>query len=228
MRRSFRFSALLAGILMLACSDPNHTPTATLPPRVPGFSANPASWGTLVFRTNDDVYFWWWTDVDRRLIAIQGNFDWVKIFCQGTWISDEMSVQTVVSRRYPPDSVLAHFLAKIPEAYISIVSGVPEEMPNVCEPIASGMGRVVSTSSDVARCPPGWGSSARRGGAGPSACAEEERPQAIVWGSMAEGQLVGRDGQAYHYNGEFRATYTGGPSGNYVEHARINLQHAAQ
>ncbi len=225
MRRSFGFLAVLAGVLVLACSDPNNPPTATAPPPVPSFSANPASNGSVVYRSNEGWWVWYWEDEDRQLFAFHSNIEFVPAVCGAIPLWNAMSFHEVVSGKYPAGEELIHELKKAPEVFIYVFSG---GMPTDCGalPIATGTGHLVSTASDLLRCP--W-TAARRGDAGPSACRTAmDRPQAVTWGAMAEGQLMGRDGQLYHYNGESRATLTGGPSGNYAEHTRIYLRPLGQ
>src|SRR5512135_2182318 len=65
MRRSFRFLAVLACALPLACSDPSTTPTAPAP--VPRVSANPASNGSVIVRFNDWTGWWWVGWYDAKL-----------------------------------------------------------------------------------------------------------------------------------------------------------------
>ncbi len=202
MRPSFRFLAILACALPLACSDTSTTPTAAAPP-VPRFEANPASNGTMIYRYGWDAW-WFWPDVDKQLVAVHGSFDPVQGFCYNNWFGNGTSWQDVVSGKYGEGEWLVHMLVRAPEAYIYVYSGTLSTI-NFCQPLAGGTGHFVSTDSDVN-------------------ADQSDRLRANAWGVRAEGKLVGQDGQLYHYNAHFLHTWRPADPSTSHEQVLINLQ----
>lgn len=201
MRRSFRFLAILACALPLACSDTSTAPTATAPPPVPRLDANPASNGSLVFQGEWGWWWWAWTDTEKNLTVLHANFELPEAFCGGNPLWTPPSVQSVVSGKYSEEEQLVHFLLRAPEAFIYVFAGTG--IPS-CEavPIASGVGHLVTTDSDL------------------FAGDQAGRPQMDAFGVMAEGRLTGPDGR-YHYSGHLRGQYHDGVEEKMVQ---INLQ----
>ncbi len=210
MRRSFRFLALLACALPLACSDTSRTPTATAPPPVPRLSANPESNGSMIYRSEPGFAWWFWQDTEQQLVAVHSNYNAPMLWCEGTWDAYPVSMQDVVSGRYGAGEWLVHRFLKAPETYIFVFSGtLPWSNFDYCHPIASGVGRFVTTNNDVL-------------------AEQSDRPQANAWGVQAEGELTGAGGQRYHYNGHLRATWRPGDSSVIHQQVLLNLQPIGQ
>lgn len=205
MQRSFRFLAILACALPLACADSSNAPTAPGP--VPRFSETPGASRVVVVRGTTGLMLGW-DDPTNGLLAFHTAFDVQGWYCTGdpgpqAWLS----YQALVSGQYPYETTLVHRLVTQPEIYINVYAA---DFEGFCDVIASGTGKIVGTNNDVL---------AEDGG----------RPQAQAAGYMAEGILTGADGQLYHYNGHFRATWRpADPDGTYHEQVMINLQPIGQ
>ncbi len=211
MRRSFRFLAVLACALPLACSDTSTAPTATAPPPAPRLSANPESNGSMIYRYEGWAW-WYWQDNEQQLVAVHSSFDAPKLWCENTWVAYPVSLQDVVSGKYGEGEWLVHTLIKAPETYIYVFSGtLPWSNFDYCHPIASGVGHFVYTDNDVL-----------------AEDAESDRPQANAWGVQAVGELTGPGGQRYHYNGHLRATWRPGDSSVIHQQVLLNLQPIGQ
>ncbi len=203
MRRSFRFLAVLACALPLACSDMSTTPTATAPPPVPSLSANPASNGSVILHFNDWTGWFWvgWYDPGLDVIAALAGFDFVAT-CAGQDPAFTASDWKVVQSGRVYD--LYHTIAKLPEPYIFIYDGGWDTW-NFCQPpIMRGMGTAMLTDNDrsTTGVPAGKGANA--------------------WGLMASGQVTDGNGQAYRFSGHVRGVNT--PDGGYREELSMNLQ----
>ncbi len=206
MRRSFRFLAVLACAMPLACADTNTTPTGTAPPE-PRLSANLGESRVVVSRGTTGLMLGW-DDPTNGLTVFHTAFDlhgWFCTFDPGP--QNWLSYKALVSGQYPYETTLVHYLAKQPEIYINVYATGGTDF---CTEIATGTGKFVQTNNDML---------ADVGG----------RPQTQASGMMVEGRLVGADGQLYHYNGHFRATWRPADlDGSYHEQVMINLQPIAQ
>lgn len=194
MRSSFRFLAILACAMPLACAD-SSAPTA--PPPSPSFSANPESNGSVV-QYNTTTGLWWsgWYDPGRDQIAIISNMD-APPFCQTPTTATEVNWKVVTSGNI---ANLYHVVAKVPEVFVYIFEGGWDTWwPIHCAPIMSGTGTARLTDSDYATAGNG----------------------VEAFGYTASGQVTDGEGQAYRFSGHQRVVFS--PNGNH-EKGFINLQ----
>ena len=196
MRRSFRFLAILACAMPLACAD-SSAPTAPVP--APSFSANPESNGSLLIRYTT-TGLWWsgWYDPSRDQIAIVTNRDAPPLcFSQTPTTSNDVDWKVVSSGNIAD---LYHVVAKVPEVFVYIFDGGWDTWwPIRCAPIMSGTGTAMLTDNDYATAGNG----------------------VEAFGYMASGQVTDGEGQAYRFSGHFRVLFS--PNGNH-EQGFINLQ----
>ncbi len=202
MRRSFRFLAVLACALPLACSDTSTTPTATVPPPVPSLSANPASNGSVIIYFDDWVGWWYvaWYDPGLDVIGAITSYNMVAGCAGGDPAVLPSDWKVVQSGKFEN---LYHGIAKMPEMYVFIYDGGWDTWGICMPPIMRGTGTARLTDSD--RSPTGVpaGNGAR------------------AWGVMANGQVTDGNGQAYRYSGHVRGVTN--PDGTYKEELSINL-----
>jgi len=197
MQRSFRFLAVLACALPLACADSSTTPTVTAPASVPIFSANPASNGAVVARYSAEGDYWTgWYDPSRDQIAVVTTFNFAAVCAGENPAATSIDWKVVTSGNVES---LYHVVGKVPEAFIYVYEGYWTTWSWCKPPIMSGTGTAMTTDSDYAG-----------GGNGVDA-----------WGIMASGQVTDEEGQAYGFNGHFRVVFS--PNGNH-EQGFINLQ----
>ncbi len=196
MRRSFRFLAVLACALPLACSDTSTAPTA--PPPTPRLAANPASNGSVIIRY-DDWLGWWsagWYDPGLNVIGFLSSFDVVPA-CAGqdpALLASDWKV--VQSSKFEN---LYHRIGDMSEVYVFIYEGDWRTW-GICNPIMRGMATAMTTDNDVTGI----------GGNGANA-----------WGVMANGQVTDGNGQAYRYKGHVRGVTL--PNGTYREELSMSL-----
>ncbi len=196
MRRSFRFLAILACAMPLACADTSKTPTATAP--APSLSANPASNGAILVRYDDTGNYWvGWYDSGKNLLAVHTTFD-LAAFCAGeNGTLTSISWQVVVSGKF---AALYQVVGKVPEAFIFIYEGGWETWSGCKPPIMSGTGRLMHIDND-------WTGMAAR---------------ANAYGMMATGQVTDADGQLYQYSGHVRGVTS--QEGSNREEISVNVK----
>ncbi len=197
MLRSLRFLAILACAMPLACADTSNTPTATTPPPVPSFSANPSSNGAILTR-----YDWGFTamlDTDPRN-GLAAMYSSAEAACLGT-PTHLISVLQVIRR--PEDQFMMLGLLKAPDLFIKVWQEPFD--PCVTPPLAAGTGHVAASSSDVFML----------------------GPNAAVVRLTAEATLYGPEGQPYHFTGVMLYKYQANapnPEDRYLEVIRNQLQ----
>ncbi len=201
MLRSFRFLAILACALPLACADTSNTPTATAP--APRFIANPASNGSVILKFNDWTGWFWvgWYDPGLDVIGAVAGFDFVAA-CAGQDPAVLPSDWKVVQSNKVYD--LYHSIATMPEVYIFIYDGDWAEWSFCKPPIMRGTGTARLTDNDR------------------STTGERVANGANAWGLMTSGQVTDGNGQAYRYSGHVRGVAN--PNGGYKEELLINLK----
>jgi hypothetical protein len=207
--RSFLLLAL--ALPLTACSDRTDPTGMAAQTDLPALAAIAESQGAMVDRYQTGLAVYWW-DPETELLAAHIFRD-PYAACAAPGVPVEFyptSVKDVISSRDSEGADLVRTLTQTKEISIKVWHS-PNGMFTIAlrcsEPIAEGIGHVISTDNDAN-------------------VYQSDRMHANVYGFMAQGTLYGPDGQPYHYNSIMRTKWqpnSGDPDWREHEVLKINL-----